>query len=315
MTRPPVVVAVVSWNTRELLTRCLESLEPEVGAGRVELWVVDNASSDGSAELVRERFGWAELIASDENLGFGRAVNLVASRTGSDWIAASNADVAVRPGAIEALLDAGARDPGAGGLAPRLIVPGGETQHSAFAFPTIAYSTFVALGAYRLAPRLADRLAIPGYWDADRPRRVPWAVAAFLLVRRTAWDDVGGFDERQWMYAEDLDLGWRLHEAGWRTRYVPEAHVDHVGAAATGQVFGSDPAPIWQASTFGFVARRWGVGHAWAIALINLAGALLRLAATVLRAPRDATRRRELVRWALVQLRGLRGRRALERIS
>jgi N-acetylglucosaminyl-diphospho-decaprenol L-rhamnosyltransferase len=319
MTRAPAVVAVVSWNTRELLARCLESFAIEVEAGRADVWVVDNASSDGSADLVREHFGWARLVALEENVGFGRAVNLVASRTSSEWIAAANADVAARPGAIEALLEAGASDPGAGAVAPRLIVPDGSTQHSVFAFPTIPYSFLLAVGAYRLSPALGDRLAIPGYWNAERPRRVPWAVAAFLLVRRTAWDEVGGFDERQWMYAEDLDLGWRLHEAGWATRYEPLAHIDHHGAAATGQLFGSDPAPNWQRSTYGFIARRWGVPHVWVVALLNFTGAALRWSLAVAgstRAPeRYAQSRRDYGRWALVQLRALRGRRALERIS
>jgi N-acetylglucosaminyl-diphospho-decaprenol L-rhamnosyltransferase len=319
MTRAPVAVAVISWNTRDLLARCLDSFAPEVEASHVELWVVDNASSDGSAELVRERFGWANLIASPENLGFGRAVNLVAERTASDWIAPANADISVRPGAIEALLEAGARDPGAGAIAPRLVIPDGSTQHSVFAFPTIPYSLLLALGAYRLSATLGDRLAIPGHWNTERARRVPWAVAAFLLVRRAAWDAVGGFDERQWMYAEDLDLGWRLREAGWATRYEPSAHVDHEGAAATAQLFGSDPAPNWQRSTYGFIARRWGVSRAWAVALLNFMGAVLRWAFAAARsttAPeRYAQRRQEYGRWAIVQLRALRRRRTLERFS
>src|SRR5205823_4290720 len=129
-----VAVAIVSWNTRDLLDRCLRSLQPYAERGVADVRVVDNASTDGSAELVRERFGWVKLIASEENLGFGSAVNLVAERTATPWIAAANADIAVRPGAIEALLDAAEGDPGAGALAPRLVVPNGDTQHSAFAF-------------------------------------------------------------------------------------------------------------------------------------------------------------------------------------
>src|SRR6202011_88109 len=109
------------------------------------------------------------------------------------------------------------RDPGAGAVAPRLVLPDGTTQHSVFAFPTVPFAFILATGAYRHWAGLADRLAIPGHWDSARSRRVPWAVAAFLLIRRAAWDQLGGFDERQWMYAEDLDLGWRLREAGWTT--------------------------------------------------------------------------------------------------
>ena len=148
--------------------------------------MVDNASSDGSPELVSERFGWVKLIASDENLGFGRAINLVAERTSTPWIATANADIALRPGSIEALLETAERDPGAGALAPRLLLPGGETQHSVFAFPTIPFTTMLSIGAFNLSGRLADRYAVPGRWDSRRARRVPWAVAAFLPVRRSA---------------------------------------------------------------------------------------------------------------------------------
>lgn len=319
MTRASVVVAIVSWNTRDLLARCLESFAPEVHRGRVELWVVDNASSDGSPELVRERFGWVRLVASQENLGFGRAVNLVAERTSSEWIVPANADIALRPGALDALLVAGERDPGAGAIAPRLVLSDGTVQHSVFAFPTVPFAFLLAIGAYHLSTSLGDRLAIPGCWDKERARRVPWAVAAFLLVRRSAWDAVGGFDDRQWMYAEDLDLGWRLREAGWATRYEPRAVIDHDAGSATVQLFGADPAPKWQRSTYGFIARRRGVSRAWMVASLNLAGAMLRwvyAAARATTAPEPyAARRRLHAQWALVQLRALRGRRALEKLS
>src|SRR4051794_10102570 len=110
---PLVSVAVVSWNTRELLRRCLESFADEAASGRCEVWVVDNASSDGSPELVRDEFVWARLVESDQNLGFGPAVNLVARQTNAPWVGVANADIALRPGAIDALLEAGAADSGA----------------------------------------------------------------------------------------------------------------------------------------------------------------------------------------------------------
>ena len=103
----PVTVVVVSWNTRELLCACLESLRPDAEAGLADVWVVDNGSTDGSREAVSERFGWVTLECPDSNLGFGPAVNLVAARTEAPWLVAANADTAVAPGAIRALLDAG----------------------------------------------------------------------------------------------------------------------------------------------------------------------------------------------------------------
>jgi GT2 family glycosyltransferase len=139
-------------------------------------------------------------------------------------------------------------------------------------------------------------------------------VAAFLLVRREAWDQVGGFDERQWMYAEDLDLGWRLREAGWATRYEPRALVDHENAASTSQMFGRDTAPQWQRATYGCMVRRRGIVRTWAVALLQLAGAGGRAALHALAAPARPEHRRardEWGRWALVHLVALRRRRRL----
>ena len=183
---PQVGVAVVSWNTRDLLRRCLQSLAPEVEADRAEVCVVDNASSDGSPQLVRDEFPWAQLVASEENLGFGRAVNVAAARSDAPWLGVANADVALRPGALEALLRAGAADPGAGAIAPRLVLPDGSTQHSVFAFPTIAFTLAVSTGLGRALHPLGEHDLLIDRFDPDRPRRVPWAVAAFLLVRREA---------------------------------------------------------------------------------------------------------------------------------
>ena len=305
----PVTIAIVSWNTRELLARCLDSLAPEVERGRAEVWVVDNASTDGSPDLVRERYGWVRLVASPANQGFGKAINLVARQTSSEWVATANADIALHPGALDALLAAGERDPGAGAIAPRLVLPDGETQHSVFAFPTITFSVLLATGAYKLSRTLGDRRAFVGHWDTERARRVPWAIAAFLLVRRSAWQEVGGFDERQWMYAEDLDLGWRLHTAGWATRYEPRAVVEHESAASTTQLFGPELAPHWQRATYGFLARRRGEGYARAVALCNLLGAIVRwvrLVALARRAPELIGSRDAHGRWVLVHLAALR---------
>ena len=314
---PPVTLAVVSWNTRDLLARCLDSVASEVARGRIETWVVDNASSDGSAELVRDGYPGARLLALSENRGFGSAVNLVAEQTTSPWLAIANADVALRPGALDSLLAAGAADPRAGAVAPRLVQPDGTTQHSVFGFPTLPYTALLALGLYRLSTDLADRLAVPGHWDAGRSRRVPWAVAAFLLVRREAWRQAGGFDPQQFMYAEDLDLGWRLRRAGWVTRYEPRAVVDHHGAAATSQAWGEDPAPRFWRSTYGWMERRRGLARTWAAAGLNAGGAAGRwpVAAALARRRPDpwAGRRDGLRKAVLVHASGLVSRSALAR--
>ena len=296
-----VSVAIVSWNTRDLLRRCLESFASEAESGRCEVWVVDNASSDGSAEMVRDAFPWAHLEASDENLGFGPAVNLAAKRTRAPWIGIANADIALQPGALDALLEAAERDPEAGAIAPRLVLPDGSTQHSVFTFPTLGSALVVAGGIGRVVKPLGERALLLGMFDAERPRRVPWAIAAFLLVRREAWDAIGGFDEHQWMYAEDLDIGWRLHKAGWATRYEPRARVEHESSASTEQAWGdAGKTERWQRSTYAWMLRRMGAPRTRAVAAIQIAGQLARLAwlapAAAL-APARFAHRRDAARW------------------
>lgn len=310
-----VAVAIVSWNTRDLLAACLRSLQPEVDAGRAEVWVVDNASTDGSAEMVREEFPWVELVASQENLGFGPAVNLIARRTDADWIAPANADIELEPGALEALLKTGERVPEAGIVAPRLVLPTGATQHSVHPFPTLPLALVFNLGLHRLSRRLGDRLTLEGTWDEDRARAVDWAIGAFMIVRRKAFDANGGFDDEQWMYAEDLDLGWRIRRAGYSTRYVPEARVKHVSSAAATQAFGDEIVARWMAASYGWMARRRGVAMTWSVAAVNWTGAAVRYAlarplaklAPKRWAPACAQHRQ----WLAAHRSGLRSRRAL----
>ena len=275
--RPAVGIAVVSYNTRELLVRCVESLADDVAAGLSEVWVVDNASTDGSVEAVRARAPWVRILESGQNLGFGRAVNLVAARTATPWLACANADVMAEPGALTTMLDAG-RDPRIGCVAPRLVLPDGSTEHSIHSLPTIRFTLALNLGLHRIGPSAGDRLCIPGLTTFDRPRSVEWAIGAFLLLRREAFAAVGGFDERQWMYAEDLDLGWRLHEAGWITRYEPRARVQHASGAATGPAFGEDRRERFMRATYAVMVRRRGRARTVTTAIINLAGAAVRVA-------------------------------------
>jgi GT2 family glycosyltransferase len=267
--------------------------------------------------MVASYFPWVRLEASKENLGFGPAINLVARQTDTPWFAVANADIALQPGALEALLAAGAADQRAGAIAPRLILPDGSTQHSVYAFPTIRSTLVVASGAGRVLKPLGERSLLLGMFDAEHGRRVPWAIAAFLLVRREAWDAIGGFDEHQWMYAEDLDIGWRLHKAGWETRYEPNARVEHESSASTDQAFGDGgKVERWQRSTYAWMLRRMGAPTTRAVAAIQIAGQAVRLlwlipAARI--APGRYARRRDAARWWIhLHRAGLESRAKLE---
>ena len=275
---PPICIAIVAWNTRELLSRCLNSMHSDVEGGLASVRVVDNGSTDGSRELVRSRFEWAELLQPDENLGFGRAVNLAAEDGTSPWLVAANADIELTPGALEALLEAGGSHPAAGAVAPRLLLPDGSTQHSVHRFPSPSLALRFGLGIHRISRRLGDRWCLEGCWDPDRPRWVDWAHGAFLMLRRDTFAEVGGFDPAQWLYAEETDLAWRLGRAGHPVRYEPRSVVRHAIGASTRQAFGPWELDRRRATaSYAWLARRRGVPTARLTALINLVGAAIRL--------------------------------------
>lgn len=314
-TSAPVAIAVVSYNTRELLGAALASMRSDVDAGRAEVWVVDNGSSDGSAEMVEREFPWARLVAAGENLGFGRAVNRAAALSRSAWVAPANADIELRPGALEALLAAGSADPRVGAVAPRIELPDGSTQRSIQRFPGPGEALLYNAALSGLAGRgMRERLFMAGHYDPARRYDVDWATGAFLIVRREAWEQIGGFDEQQWMYAEDIDLCWRLARAGWLIRYEPTALIRHELSASTSRTFGEEVDTRSVAATYAWMRRRRGPTAAAATAAVHVGGAAARLvAATLLRplAPARIDAQRAAARGVLrVQWNGFRRSRA-----
>jgi N-acetylglucosaminyl-diphospho-decaprenol L-rhamnosyltransferase len=274
---PQITIAVVSWNTRDLLHACLNSMESDASNGLADVWVVDNGSTDGSVDLVRTAHPWVKLVVPGSNLGFGPAVNLVARETRTPWIAPANADIELTPGAIAGLLTAAEADREAGVIAPKLILPDGTAQGSVQPFPLLGVALLLNLRLNLASERVAERLCLR--WDPDRAAHVDWVTGAFLLVRREVYEHVGGFDERQWMYAEDLDLCWRVRRAGWKVRYEPSASVRHALSAAAEQAFGDEErrARRWTWANYVWLARRKGVLYARLVALVNVSGAAARL--------------------------------------
>lgn len=274
-----VDVVVVSWNTKELLRTCLRSLAPDLEDGFATVTVVDNCSTDGSADLVEEEFERVRLIRAGENLGFGRAVNLGAEGTSAPWVAPANADIAFRPGSLRALVESGEAVARAGAVAPRLELPDGRTQHSVHSFPGIRLGLALHFGLTSLSRNLGNRLLIEGAWDPERRRFVDWAHGAFLLVRRSAWETVGGFDPEQWMYAEDLDLCWRLRRSGWACLYEPDAAIRHEESASARKAFDDDERRERHlVAALTWFRRRKGAIAAASYAAINWAGAGIRQA-------------------------------------
>ena len=313
---PSVAIAVVSWNTREPLSRCLGSLERQAEDWGIPVWVIDNGSTDGSPEMVRQQFPWAKLVEAGANLGFGAAINLVADRVWAEWLVAANADVECDKEALETLLDVGRSHPEAGVLAPRLELPSGATQRSCFPFPRLHRQALAAVGVHRISQRLARRLGFEEPPDDASGREVDYAMGAFLLVRRNAFEAVGRFDPAQWMYSEDLDICWRLRRARMKTLYVPSATVRHAGGAATDISFSTRVPMLKLAAQYAWLERRRGRWVMYASAGLNLLGATLRLSLLCplarISPRRWAPARDRVIRWLRINRVALGARRSTE---
>jgi GT2 family glycosyltransferase len=224
-------VIIVSYNTREMTLDCLRTLTVELSGIESEIWVVDNASEDGSAEAVRRDFPEVHLIASDKNLGFGAANNRGMERSKGDAILLLNSDAFPRPGAIAALLKYLEQHPDVGVAGPRLLNKDGSLQLSCFKFPSPARCWLENLwlsALFRKSPSLGDYRR----WPHDSERVVEFVSGACLLVRRVVYEQVGGFDEMFFMYSEETDWQRRITDHGWMIAFTPAAEVMHIAGAS-----------------------------------------------------------------------------------
>jgi GT2 family glycosyltransferase len=227
-------VVVVSYRCEALLRDCLRSLREHPGELPLHIHVVDNASGDGTAPMVEREFSEVRLTVAEENLGFSVANN-IGIRAGSGvWVLVLNPDTRVTAGAIDALRKALEANTGAGMAGPRLELPDGSFDHASrrsFPTPLSAVGHFTGVGRRRRSGRLAAYRAPEvesGPVDAIN--------GACMLIKRKALEEVGLFDERYWMYMEDLDLCYRFAEAGWLSLYEPRATVIHVKAGTSGAI-------------------------------------------------------------------------------
>jgi N-acetylglucosaminyl-diphospho-decaprenol L-rhamnosyltransferase len=258
----PVTAVVVSYNVAPLLERCLASLrraraELQAEGGDLELVVVDNASADGSAALVRARFPEATLLANRRNRGFGAACNQGAAAGGGGPVLFLNPDAEVTPGALPALLDRLRRTPRAAVVGPRLVYADGRPQPTRRRFPTLGV---LFLESTPLEWRRPGWDALRRYRAADLPETagpVDWLSGACLLVRMAAFEEVAGFAPPFFMYFEEVDLARRLSGRGWETWYEPAAAVIHHSSRSADQDVGARDRSYY-GSKYRYVARYWG---------------------------------------------------------
>jgi N-acetylglucosaminyl-diphospho-decaprenol L-rhamnosyltransferase len=231
-----VSVLIVNWNAGPVLENCLRSLPAALGSLAFEIWVVDNASSDGSAERLRQRFPDVKLLVNTVNAGFAAANNQAASRAQGRYFLLLNPDTLPPAGSLEALWRFAESNPRIGVLGPRLRHGDGSWQRSCWrGFPGLGMAVSDALYLWKI-PRLP--LARQSEFDPAQlsaPMEVDHLLGACLLIRGETWEQVGGLDERFFLFLEETDWCYRAQRAGWHVVYDPLVSVTHLGEHSVNQ--------------------------------------------------------------------------------
>ena len=253
---PTWAAVVVNYEAGDLLTVCVRSLLADDGAGAPEVVVVDNGSADGSVAALRAVLPDVRVITPGHNLGYAAAANVGIAATTAPVVAVCNPDLDVAPGTAAAMVARLDAEPDLAALGPRIDNPDGTLYPSARRDPglgdALGHALFGLLAPGNRFTRRYRQLDV----DPTRARDVDWASGAMLFLRRSALTSVGGWDERYFMYMEDVDLCWRLRRLGWRVGFEPAGRAVHVQGAST------DRTPYrmiaeHHRSAFRFAERRW----------------------------------------------------------
>ncbi len=230
-----LAVVVVNYNAGEYLARCVTSVVEASGGLALDLLVVDNASGDGSARIAAARTPQVRVIDNPTNRGLSAAWNQGARAVDAPWILFLNPDAEIWQGDLGAFVKAGEGRPDIALLGPVIRNPDRTIYESGRAFPGVLQ----AVGHAFLGPFAPGNRFTRAYrqtnWDRSTEREVDWVSGAAMLIRRSAFEQVGAFDEAFWLYGEELDLCARLRDAGWKVLATPELEVLHEGGVSTGR--------------------------------------------------------------------------------
>ena len=227
-------IVIVTWNARDFTLQCLKSLQQQDSALSTETIVVDNASSDATADMIRRDFPYVRLVENDRNLGFPKGNNVGISLAKGKYILLINPDVIVSPTCLGRLVRYMEHDPSIGLLGPRILAPDGAVQRSTMRFPTVwnSFCRALALDSLFRGSRIFGGFLMSDFAH-DKTMDVDILNGCFWLVRREVLNQVGLLDEQLFMYGDDLDWCYRFHEAGFRVVFYPQAESVHYGGGTT----------------------------------------------------------------------------------
>ena len=230
-------VTICSWNTVEDTRRCLASLEAARSEANFEVIVSENASHDGSADMIEREFSWVSLLRHQSNLGFTGGHNAALEAAEGRHQMLLNSDTIVHPGAIQALVQAADQLTDAGIIGAKLLNPDGTLQYSCRRFPNPVAALFRNTPLGRLFPNNRfTREYLMADWDHSKPSPVDWVSGAALVICERALPQLKGLDPAFFMYCEDVDICWRCHELGFQVMYTPEAVITHKIGGSSSQV-------------------------------------------------------------------------------
>jgi GT2 family glycosyltransferase len=282
---PKVSICIVSWNTRDLLDACAASIAKHTTLPH-EVIVVDNASADGTVAMLRERHPHVRVIASEQNLGFVLGNNVAAREARGEHVMLLNPDTALASDVLRGLVAVLESDPKIGIVGPKLLNADGSVQPTCAARLPTPWNEFTSmLFLHRVAPGLFPDRELSS-WDHMDDRDVESISGACMLLRKSLWESLGGFDEAVFMYAEDLDICRRVGASGLRLRYVAGESVFHYEGSSSSQRKESFFSLLSQMSSNAWYFRKhFGGASALAYRLAIFTGASFRLAIGLLAAP------------------------------
>ncbi len=296
-----VTVIIVSFNTCELLRDCLRSLLEEPGARPLEIFVVDNDSADGSADMVRTEFAQVSLIPNTVNVGFAAANNQAFEQSTGDYIFLVNPDAAVQAGSIDHAVEFLENHDDCALCGGKIVSPDGHLEPSARRFPT-AWRNFAILSG--LSDRYPNCRMFGGadykHFDHETAIDVDWVPGTFTAIRRSVLEELGFFDERFYLYYEETDLCLRVRRAGKTVFFIPSAQVDHVGGACSQtrddleyDEGGAQLLKFRFRSEYLYFRKNHGIGSVLANAWVELAWHMLRWTVNLRPGPERRAKRRE----------------------
>jgi GT2 family glycosyltransferase len=253
-----VLIGIVTYNHRKFIAQCLDSVPVSAKHNSLKVILVDNCSSDGSAEIVRERYSWVELVERECSYSFAANNNVAFASCPSKYFLMLNPDTVLGEGAVDTLVRFMEDQPDCGACGPKLVFPDGSLQYSCRRFPT-AWSALLRRSPIRLllpGDRRGGRHLMVSV-SHDHAMQVDWMLGACILVRRGAIEGTKLLDEGFPLYCEDIDLCLRLKKRGWTTYYVPNATVVHHHLAKSDSELFSRESYLHAVSMMHFIGKHY----------------------------------------------------------